>query len=283
MADTTEDYANEHGLRRIGARPPFFWYLREAWQRRDFAWTMAYLSRESKHARTRLGVWWSLLLPILQSLIYGLIFGVLLGSHRSPDFIPFLVTGVFLFNFVSGSFSAGAASITANSGLLRSMHFPRIVMPASAVLEQFLNLLGTIPLMLIVVLAYDFSFSVEFLYFPLVIVMLALFGFGVALIASRLTVDVRDLSKLIPFVTRILFYMSGVFYNPAKLGIDNPFIVGAMELNPVYAFLSLARGALLAGYEVTTFNWLVASGWTIGVLVFGMVYFWRAEERYGND
>ncbi len=283
MADTIDEYAGEHGLRRIGTRPRLGNYIAEAWRRREFSWTMALLSRRSRHARTRLGVWWSVLLPLLQSMVYGLIFGVLLGSHRSPDFIPFLVTGVFLFTFVSGSFSAGALSISANAGLLRSINFPRIVLPVSAVVEQLLNLLGTLPILFVVALAFDLSVKVEFLLFPLVIALLALFGLGVALIASRLTVDVRDLSKLIPFVTRILFYVSGVVYNPERLGIDNPIIGGAMELNPVYAFLSLARGTLIAGYEVTIFHWIVAGSWTLVLLVLGTVYFWRAEERYGND
>lgn len=283
MSESLESYAHAHGLKRMGARAPLFTYLAEAWRRRDFAWTLAKLSKEAQNARTRLGAWWSLLVPIIQSSIYGLIFGLILGSSRAPNFIPFLVTGVFLFNFVSGSFSTGASSITSNAGLLRSINFPRIALPLASVFRQLLNLLPTLPILLIVVLIFDRTIKVEILYFPLVLTLLFFFGLGVAFIAARLTVQVRDLSKLVPFVTRILFYVSGVFYSPLHWGIDNPIFNAVISLNPVYAFLSLARGSLVTGYEVVAQDWLVAGGWTLAVLVFGIIFFWRAEERYGNE
>lgn len=283
MSESVETYAAANGLKRIGARAPLLTYLAEAWRRRDFSWAMASLTKEAQNARTRLGSWWSLLVPLIQSSIYGLIFGVLLGSHRSENFIPFLVTGVFLFNFVSGSFSSGASAISSNAGLLRSINFPRIALPLASVFRQLLNLLPTLPILFAVVLIFDFNIKWQILLFPVVLVMLFLFGLGVALIAARLTVQVRDLSKLVPFVTRILFYMSGVFYSPASLGITDPIVNAAVSLNPVYAFLSLARGTLISGYEVLAWDWLVAGGWTFAVLVFGIVYFWRAEERYGNE
>ncbi|MEN9740584.1 MAG: hypothetical protein RLZ72_850 [Actinomycetota bacterium] len=282
-SDGLESYALANGLKPMGVRAPLGQYLREAWIRRDFAWTLAVLGKEAENSRTRLGAWWSLLVPLIQSSIYGLIFGIILGSHRAPNFIPFLVTGVFLFNFVSGSFQTGASSITSNSGLLRSISFPRIALPLSAVFRQVLNLLPTLPIMLVVILIFDHILKWEIVIMPAVIALLFLFGLGIALIAARLTVQVRDLTKLLPFLTRMLFYVSGVFYTPAHLGLGETFFGTIVAINPVYAFMSLARGALVTGYEVHAQDWAIAGVWTAVVLVFGVVYFWRAEERYGDD
>jgi teichoic acid transport system permease protein len=54
-------------------------------------------------------------------------------------------------------------------------------------------------------------------------------------------------------------------------------------LNPVYDFISLARGALINDMQMTPFLWIAATSWAIGTFVFGVLYFWQAEERYGRD
>ena len=72
-------YAAEHGLKRMGARPSFFNYIAETWQRRDFAVALSTFSNEAANARNRLGKWWNILLPTIQAATYGLIFGVILG------------------------------------------------------------------------------------------------------------------------------------------------------------------------------------------------------------
>jgi len=281
--ESLETYALAHGLKPMGVRAPLFKYLREAWMRRDFAWTFAMLNQEAENSRTRLGAWWGILVPLLQSLIYGLIFGVILGSTRAPNFIPFLVVGVFLFNFISGSLQTGASSITGNAGLLKSISFPRITLPLSAAMRQLLGLLPTLLIMFAVVVIFDRSIKWEIFYLPAIIALMFGFGFGVALVAARLTVEVRDLTKVLPFLTRILFYVSGVFYTPAHLGLNDSIFGFLVSINPVFSFLSLARGALVTGYSVNASDWLNASIWTVVVVVVGIVYFWQAEERYGDD
>jgi teichoic acid transport system permease protein len=73
------DYARQHGLKRVGARPEFLEYLAQAWSRRDFAFTLSLFANQAANARNRLGRWWVLLLPTIQALVYGLIFGIIMG------------------------------------------------------------------------------------------------------------------------------------------------------------------------------------------------------------
>ena len=276
-------YARAHGLKAMGSRPPYLEYLRETWRRVEFAWTLAALNKEAENAHTRLGAWWMLIVPIIQSSIYGLIFGIILGSLRAPNFIPYLITGVFLFSFISGSFATGASSITGNQGLIRSINFPRMVMPMSAVFRQFINLMPTIPVLVVIVVIFCQAIKWQIVILPVILAMMVLFGFGIALIAGRLTVQIRDLSKLVPFVTRIMFYTSGVFFHPSHVGLTGGWVETILNLNPIYCFLSLARGTLVTGYELEARHWLVAGLWTLGVVVVGSIYFWRAEERYAIE
>ena len=277
------DYAKTHGLKQIGTRPKFSEYLKQAWDRRDFAFTMSLYASEAANARTRPGRWWLVLLPSLQAFAYGLVFGLILGDLRPDNFIPFLITGVFLFSFFSGSFSSGAKAITSNSGLLKTVSFPRILLPLSAVLREFINFLPQLGILAVVMLAFGQQVTWDWLYLIPITLLMFLFSTGLAMISARLTVQVKDLGKLVPFITRIMFYSSGIFFEIERIFAGYPELLAIAMLNPVYDFISLARGALINDMEMTPFFWVASSIWSVGIFLFGVFYFWRAEARYGRD
>lgn len=277
------DYAREHSLKRVGARPSLSQYIAQAWERRDFAVTFSVFSTEAANARNRLGRWWLILLPTIQAVIYGLIFGFILGDSRPDNFVPFLFTGVFLFSFFSNSLLMGAGSITGNSGLVKSLHFPRMLLPLSAVIRQFINLLPQIALLILALIIFGQEISIEWIALIPILFLMFCFATGLALVSARLTVHIQDLSKLIPFVTRVAFYVSGIFFSVDKVLGDYPTLLAIMRFNPIYDFIELARGALVNGYQMTPFLWWACTGWAFGLLIFGLVFFWKVEERYGRE
>jgi teichoic acid transport system permease protein len=277
------DYAKSHGLRQVGLRPSFINYLKEVWLRRDFAFTMSLYAAEAANARTRLGKWWLILLPSLQAFAYGLVFGLILGDLRPENFIPFLITGVFLFSFFSSSFSSGAKAITSNTGLLRTLSFPRILLPLSAVIRQFINFLPQLALLPLVMIIFGQDITWDWLYLIPIALLMFVFSTGLAMISARLTVQVKDLGKLVPFITRLMFYLSGIFFEIDRIFANYPEVLAAARLNPVYDFISLARGALVNGMEMTPYLWGISAAWAFGIFFFGVFYFWKAEARYGRD
>ena len=277
------DYAREHGLKRVGARPALLEYLAEAWKRRDFAFTMARFNSEAANAKNRLGRWWTVLLPTVQALVYGLIFGVLMGSSRPENYIPFLFTGVFLFSFISGAFGAGAGSVTGNLGLVRSLSFPRMLLPVQATIQQVFNLLPQMVLLLVTWVVFAQPISWNWLLLIPITLLMVMFSTGLALVSARLTVHVQDLTKLIPFIIRIVFYTSGIFFNMERVLKNYPIALEIEKYNPVYVFVSLARGVGVSGYSTTPFMWFAALGWAVLTLALGIVFFWKAEERYGRE
>ncbi len=277
------EYAREHGLKRVGAREPFLEYLKHAWQRRDFAYIMALYTNQANNAKNRLGRWWIVLLPTIQAAVYGLIFGVLLGATRPDNFIPYLFTGVFLFSFLQGAFASGATAVTGNLGLVRSLSFPRILLPANAVIQQIFSLLPQIGLLLVTLLLFQQQITWAWFAIIPIVVLMIMFGFGLATISARLTVHVADLNKLIPFVTRIVFYVSGIFFSMEKVLANYPIALQIAKINPVYVYISLARGAMVEGYQMSADLWISAITWAFGTLLIGLWFFWKAEERYGRE
>lgn len=277
------EYAAQHGLKRMGARPSFFNYIAETWRRKDFAIALSTFSNEAANARNRLGKWWNILLPTIQAATYGLIFGVILGDSRPDNFLPFLFTGVFLFSFMSGSFYSGASSITSNSGLVRSLSFPRALLPISTVITQFINLLPQLGILLLTLLIIQREITWSWFALIPILLLMTMFASGLAMIAARLTAQVRDLSKLIPFFTRIAFYISGIFFSVEQVLANYPQIFAIVKFNPVYDFIEIARGALVKGYTMQTDIWIACVAWAVVTFAVGIVFFWKAEEEYGRD
>jgi teichoic acid transport system permease protein len=277
------EYAESNNLRRMGARPPFWTYLKDAFGRRDFAFALSSFSNDAANARNRLGKWWLIILPTLQAATYGLIFGFILGDNRPENFLPFLFTGVFLFAFFSGCFSSGATSITANVGLVKSLSFPRALLPLSAVIRQFLNLLPQLAVLLALLLILQQTISWSWFALIPIVFMMLVFSSGLAMIAARLTVQVRDLTKVIPFLTRVAFYVSGIFFSVETVLANYPYIWMVARWNPIYDFIELTRGALVVGYSMSAELWIACGVWSIVTFAVGTIYFWKAEERYGRD
>lgn len=277
------DYAAQHGLHRVGARPNLWRYLKQTWDRRDFAIAMARFRIQASQERNRLGMLWLVLQPSLNALIYGLIFGILQGdANRPPDYAAFVVIGVFLFDFFSKSLSNGAKSITGNRALVQSLAFPRLTLPLAVVLENFMALVPMLGVMGLALVVMGHLPAWEWLLMAPLLALYSLFNAGIAMIAARLTVHVRDLTQILPFINRILFYTSGVLFAVDRIFRAHPWAIELYDFHPLYQVLQIARGLLMGGsYELH--YWLYFAIWSVVMFVAGLLFFWVAEERYGRD
>jgi teichoic acid transport system permease protein len=276
------DYANRNRLHRVGARPSLHRYLADAWSRRDFAIAMAKYKIEAANQRNRLGMLWIFIKPTLNAVMYGLIFGVLQGSNRPENFPMYVVIGVFLFEYFSTSMNNGAKSITGNGALVQSLAFPRITLPLSTVIQQLMTLVPMLGVMVVYILILGAPIRAEWLLMIPLVAIFTVFNLGVALIGARLTVHIRDLTQLLPLVTRILFYTSGVLFAIDRILAPYPWAVALFDFHPLHEVLSIARGLLMPGVEFNPIYWLYFSVWALVVFVAGVLFFWAAEERYGR-
>jgi len=274
--------ASAADLFEVGHRPPFGRYLAEAWQRRTFAFMLASYRLFGSMARNRLGVLWIVLKPLFTALIYGTIFGALLSSSARPDdWVPYLITGVFIFEFFTGCFGGGSRAITGNAKLVQSLGFPRILLPVSVVAEQLMRLVPIIVLLGILLLVFGEPISWSWLLVIPILAMMTVFNLGVALIVARMSVWTRDVQQFIPIVNRVLFYASSIFFQVDVIFADNPVVLTIAHLVPTYDFIALVRGVMLTAHPAPMLAVVAAPIWTILAIVIGVVYFWRAEARYG--
>lgn len=280
---TLAEQAAARGLHRVGARPPLWEYLKQTWGRRRFITTMARFRMRAHLEDNRLGILWLLLQPVLNAIVYGSIFYFLQSDRRPADYVAHVVTGVFLFQFFSRSLSGGAKSITGNQSLVQSLAFPRLTLPLAEVFEHFLSLLPSVGLLLVLLPILGHWPTWSWLLMVPLLGLYSLFNAGVAMIAARLTVHFRDLTQILPFISRILFYTSGVLFDVNRIFTQHPAVIRLYDFQPIYQVLQIARQSLMGGYEINPHYWLYFSVWAVLTFCFGVVFFWVAEERYGRD
>ena len=272
------------GLQRAGARLPIDEYSRQLWARRWFVAAYATSANAVGYQRSFLGQAWQLLTPLLNILVYYLIFGLLLHTSRGvPNFIAYLSVGVIFFSFCTSSLISGARSISTNLGLVRALQFPRAVLPVAttlvALLQLFYSLLVLIPILVIT----GVPLSWRWLELVPILALQTSFCLGLAFCIARMGAQIPDTTQVLPFVSRVWTFSSGVMFSVSRVTATNPSWVGtSLKMNPGYVFLTLARHALLVNSPATTMNWVLAAGWGIGTLAVAYPYFWRGEETYGN-
>lgn len=273
------------GLQPVYRRPPLAEYLEQLWDRRHFIRADARGRVVSGTRGMVLGMGWLVLRPLLDGLAYYLIFGMLLGTDRGIDnFVGYLLVGIFLFQFTSRCLGQGAQSLISGKNLVKAFTFPRASLPVAVVVREMLTTVPVLGVMTLLILALPPQEEITWRWFlfPLILALQALFSFGVALTAARLTARLPDLTHVIGIFTRFWFYGSGVFFSFDAYLADHPELQLVLELNPMFLVLDMSRDVLLYGVTPEPHTWGLLVLWAVIASVGGLVYFWRGEERYGS-
>ncbi|MEU9290452.1 ABC transporter permease [Streptomyces sp. NPDC048275] len=287
--DDPEALAARYGLTVSGARPSLPEYVRQLWARRHFITAFATARLTSQYSQAKLGQAWQVMTPLMNAAVYYFIFGILLGTkHGVPDYIPFLVTGVFIWTFTQSSILSGTRAISGNLGLVRALHFPRAALPVSLALQQLQQLLFSMAALVVILLVFGVPVSLSWVLAVPALVLQFMFNAGMAMILARMGAKTPDIAQLMPFLLRTWMYTSGVMWSIDKLtaGKDLPgFVLVLLKANPAAVYIDLMRFALIDSFhahQLPSHVWALATGWALLVGVGGFIYFWKAEETYGR-
>ncbi|MGI5455315.1 ABC transporter permease [Streptomyces sp. CA-249302] len=282
--------AARHGLSVSGARPSLPEYVRQLWARRHFISAFATAKLTSQYSQAKLGQVWQVATPLLNAAVYYFIFGVLLDTKKNvPDYIPFLVTGVFIWTFTQSSIMSGTRAISGNLGLVRALHFPRAALPISFALQQLQQLLFSMCALVVILLCFGVPMAASWVLAVPALVLQFTFNAGVAMIMARLGAKTPDIAQLMPFVLRTWMYISGVMWSIERLTgqhKDLPsWVAPVLKANPPAVYIDLMRYAMIDSFHASQLPphvWALATGWALLAGVVGFIYFWKAEETYGR-
>ncbi len=270
-------------LEPVRAELPLGRYLADMWHRRAFAFAMPFEELRVSHQNTFLGNVWHLGNPLLSVAVYYLIFGTVLQVTRGVDnYILWLSIGVFAFGLTSRTFLGGATAIASNAGLMRSIRFPRALLPISVMISKVLTFGFELGVIAIVALLTGEGVSWRWLVLPAVVAVHSAFNLGGAFVTARLNDAYRDVQQIIPFVFRLLMYMTGVIFPVERfLTLDNAVISGIITHNPIAQLLNMYRWVFM-GNPIEPMHVVWTTLGCVGFLIVAFLYFRAAEWRYGR-
>ncbi|MEY8579116.1 ABC transporter permease [Corynebacteriaceae bacterium 6-324] len=269
-------------IRPKSARLPIHRYVAQIWHLRHFIVLHARYKAVADNDEMFLGKLWTVLEPIFRIAMYGIMFGLILNTSRGiENFIGFLTIGITYFGFISRGPNSGAGLVQRTQNLIGTFNFPRATVVVGESVRGFF--MALIPALLATIGALLFQLdkplSWTILWAIPLLVLIQIFAAGLMFISARITAFLPDARRMMQFIMRAWFYISGVFFSVERYA-NVPEIQAVMVANPAYQFLNALRDSIMYATTPDLQTWLYLGAWSFGTLLIGFIYFWQAESRY---
>ena len=229
-----------------------------------------------KYKGTMLGMFWSILSPLLQLLVMRLVFTEFFGRN-TPFYTSYLFSGLIVFNFYSESTKGAMGALLSNKSIISKINVPGSLFILSRNVSSLINF-GCILLVYNVFIAIDgIHFSLRLLALLYPILLLPLFNLGIGMILSTLQVFFRDTKYLYDIFIILLRYMSAIFYNIDKFSLDKQ---RYFLINPVYAFIKYFRIVVIQGDIPSLQYHLLLLFYTAAALLLGALIYRKNRNNF---
>lgn len=256
-------------------------YWKDIWRYRELFYFLAWRDIIVRYKQTVLGVAWALIRPLLATVVSTVVFGNLarFPSHGVP--YPILViAGVLPWQFFANSLSECSLSLINNANLVAKIYFPRLIVPASAVIVSFVDLLISGIILLALMAWYDFMPDWRIITLPLFILIAFAAALGGGLWLAALNVKYRDFRHIVPFIVQFGFYISPVPYTSSIVPDKWRLLY---SLNPMVSAIDGFRWALLGGRSQLYMPGFIVSLGVISLVLASGIWYFRKTERTFAD
>lgn len=228
-----------------------------------------------KYSRSKLGIIWSVLNPLLSMAVLSLIFSTMF--RKSIENYPvYYLTGFLIWNFFTTATNTAMTALADNQMLILQVKLPRSVFPLARVCTAFVNYLYSLIAYLCILLFYRIPFTWHMLLYPVIVAMVFFFALGLSYILSVLYVFFGDVKHLYSVLLTLWMYLSALFY-PLELLPEGMQVL--IWQNPVYNFIAAARDCILYGRMPGAAVWTRMILWSLGVFLAGTWIFRESQNR----
>lgn len=249
-------------------------YWKDLWRYRELFAILAWRDIAVRYKQTFIGVAWALIRPLLTMVVFMVIFGRLakLPTEGDAPYAILVFAAMLPWQFFSTALSSCSESLITNSNLLTKVYFPRLIVPAAAVITSFVDFLISFVILAGLMVWFQWWPSWRLLTLPLWVAIAFAASMGAGLWLASLNVQYRDFRYVVPFLVQFGLYVSPVGFSSAivpekwqLLYALNP-MMGVIEgfrwaiigkgaiINPTGFWLSMAIVALLAITGVRQFR-----------------------------
>jgi lipopolysaccharide transport system permease protein len=248
--------------------------------RRELLSFLVWRDIKVRYKQTIFGVLWAVLLPLLQTFIFAVVFGRF--AHIEPDgnysYTVFVLAGLIPWTFFSQALTFGGQSLINQQHLLTKVYFPRLFVPAAAVGGCLVDFAVGLGLYAIILAFSGIVPGVGLLWLPVLCVLMILASLGIVFLLAALTVSYRDFKYITPFGVQLLMYASPIVY---PTGIVPEKYRWIFALNPMAGVIDGWRSAIL-GKPWDLRLVLISAASALVFLVVGVAYFRHTERRFAD-
>jgi lipopolysaccharide transport system permease protein len=264
-------------------RPSSGWVpinLRDLWEYRELLYFLTWRDIKVRYKQTALGMAWVVLQPLLLMLVFTMFFGHLV--ELPSDGIPYPVftyTALLPWQLFSRAINEGSMSLIAHERVITKTYFPRILLPASAVLASLMDF-GIAFLVLIgFILFYGTHPGLAIFTLPLFVLLVVMAAFGVSLWLAAFNVLYRDVRYVLPFLTQIWMFATPIIYPVSVVPDSWRFLY---SLNPMVGVVEGFRWALLGNSSGMDAMFGLSALVVAGVLGGGILYFQSVQQTFAD-
>lgn len=257
--------------------------LRDVWHYRDLIGMFVRRDFVSRYKQTILGPLWLIIQPIMNSLVFTVIFGNI--ARLPTDGLPqmlFYLSGTVLWHYFSNCLTGTSQTFISNAHLFGKVYFPRLVTPISIVISNLITLAIQFGLFMVFWLVF-FSGGAQIhltswaLALPLLVILMAGLGLGFGIIVSSLTTKYRDLTYLVGFGVSLWMYATPVIYPVSSIPAKWRWVA---DWNPITPVVETFRAGYLGAGDASWLRLAYAFVFMLVVLLIGVLIFNRVEKTF---
>ena len=253
--------------------------FKDIWAYRELLFFLTWRDVKVRYKQTALGAAWAILQPLFMMLIFTIFFGRLAGVGSSGIPYPlFALAGLVPWTFFANSITASGNSLVGSANLITKVYFPRLIVPAAAMLAGLVDFLLAFVLLCLLMVYYRTGLTVQILFLPVLVLLTALFALGVGTWMSALNVKYRDVRFALPFLIQLWLFVSSVILPSSSIPAKWRWL---LMLNPMSGIIEGYRSALFG----LPFDWTalgIAAVLTIVGLLYAIYSFGRVERSFAD-
>lgn len=253
--------------------------FKELYQYRELLKSSIKKEFRGKYKKSSLGVLWSFINPLMQLIVYALVFPFILRVD-TENYTMFLIVTLIPWNFFSTVITQVTPVIVNNSNIVKKVYFPRAILPISIITAGLVNFVIAGILVLIGLFISGIGFSIYILYLPLIMLIQYLLSIAMALILSSITVYLRDIEYVINVLMLMWFYVTPVLYPSTLIPSQYQFIY---NLNPMTGIINSYRDILYYQSAPRLTSLAVLGLLVLGLLFAGYKIFYKLEKNFAEE
>ena len=249
-------------------------YMRSLWSRRTFIAEFSRSELREQNYGSVFGQLWLILNPLLLSAVYFLLIYVIGGSSDSARF-GHLTASLFLFYLIANSLTGGVKAITSGQRLILNTSFPRVMLPVSATIVALFKFIPTLFVYVAIRSILGLPYSWQMLWAIPILLIAITMSLGMAVLISCINVYFRDISSMLPYLTRSLLYLSPILYEATNVSHR----IKTLEIaNPIFYLLDSWSRVVVHAQAPSTHGLIHATVWALALFLTGS-YFFLSRER----